>query len=467
MVFHSLAFLVFLPVTLLLYYGAKSPRVQNIILLLASYVFYGWWDWRFISLILASTLVDYYCARRIAVVSQLKQKKYFLWISLAVNLGALAYFKYANFFIRSFEEVLGAVGFESQPLVLQIILPVGISFYTFQSLSYTIDVYRGDLKPCNRFVDFALYVSFFPQLVAGPIERATNLLPRIQSERRFDVGQACDGVWLVLLGYLKKLVIADRLAQIADMAFSGPEAFSQTGHAMVYLYAFAFQIYADFSAYSDIARGIAKIMGFELQVNFKSPYLVRDPSAFWRNWHISLSTWLRDYLYIPLGGNKATENKTLRNLMITMLLGGLWHGAGAAYILWGLFHGVLLVIYRKLPKPPATGVRGLLHVVFFFHLTCVGWLLFRLGSVPLEKQIPMLGDFFSGLLSSSVSVMSGYESAVVLLGLAALLIQYQHETMESFSKWRSRWQIVLPPVALCVVLSLGVFGNSSFIYFQF
>ena len=440
-------------------------------LLVASYVFYGWWDYRFLALILFSTVVDYACG--LAIASTRQKRRVYLLFSVLVNLCALGFFKYFNFFIDSGAEALKLFGLNVDLPVLHIILPVGISFYTFQSMSYTIDIYRGRLRPTRSFTDFALFVVFFPQLVAGPVERAVHLLPQIQNPRSFSAREINNGVWLILLGYVKKLVIADRLALLVEAGFSEQSISLSGGQAWLCLYAFAFQIYCDFSAYSDIARGAAKLLGFDLMINFRAPYLARDPSAFWRNWHISLSTWLRDYLYIPLGGNQGSRPRTYRNLLLTMLLGGLWHGAGWAYVIWGLFHGVLLSVHRFYREwrraKPVHSVIAIAQRLLLFHLICLGWLFFRAGSVPPEIN---KGSFISGYLVrlTDVTSLEGTASwlvAVGLLGGLAMIAQWKHDAMERFSDWRTSTQALSVAGALVLITAFGVFDGSQFIYFQF
>jgi alginate O-acetyltransferase complex protein AlgI len=347
-------------------------------------------------------------------------------------------------------------------------------------------VYRGHLKAARNPVDFMLYVSFFPHLVAGPIVRAQDLLPQCSKPRTLRHDQIVDGVWLCLLGYFKKIVIADRLAPFVDAGFSTGQSPFTDATSWLVLYAFAFQIYGDFSGYSDIARGLSKLMGFELVQNFKSPYLVSNPPAFWRNWHISLSVWLRDYLYIPLGGNRLGSFTTFRNLMITMILGGLWHGAGIAYLAWGIYHGLLLVFHRtclaigskaiRKPEetsnsstPPAAKSRAwaLLAGIGFFHLTCIGWLLFRAGSIPANLSQWQTITSYLSTLGRIPTQWSGYEWPILLLGGSALLFQWKHTAMDHFSKWSGKLQVVAVVTTLAAIASLGIFEGSSFIYFQF
>jgi len=350
--FNSYAFWGFFLLIILLYRWANH-RTQNTILLVGSYAFYACWDWRFLPLIAITTLINYYTGIGIEKYAQSgeeqrvvkKRQKLLLAVSIVASLGMLGFFKYWGFFIDSTTAFLSAVGLSVSVPVLEILLPVGISFYTFQTMSYTIDVYRGETKPTKNLADFALYVAYFPQLVAGPIERSSSLLPQILERRARREGDFAEGLSLVMLGLFMKVVVADNLALIANGGFSEHE--DVTGaDALMGVYAFAFQIYGDFAGYSLIARGVSKWLGIDLMTNFKMPYLARNPSDFWQRWHISLSSWLRDYLYIPLGGNRGKKWKVYRNLMLTMLIGGLWHGAGWTFICWGGLHGILLCIYR-------------------------------------------------------------------------------------------------------------------------
>ncbi|HEY1038532.1 MAG TPA: MBOAT family O-acyltransferase, partial [Bacteroidia bacterium] len=347
MMFNSLSFLGFFIIVYSSYLlFRKNFKIQNLILLIASYYFYSCWDWRFLFLLVFSTFLDYFTGAKIFDAKTQKGKKRWLVTSIGINLGFLAFFKYYNFFIDSFADLTGRLGFHVSLPVLSIVLPVGISFYTFHGLSYVLDLYNNKITPERNFVNYSLFVSFFPLLVAGPIERATHLLPQISKPRSINADQVNAGLFLIVWGFFKKVVIADNLARISDQVFSHPQWDFSGIDLWLGVFAFMFQIYCDFSGYSDIGRGISKLMGFELLMNFKLPYFSKDPSEFWQRWHISLSGWLRDYLYIPLGGNKNGKLKTYRNLMITMILGGLWHGAAWTFVLWGFYHGALLVIYR-------------------------------------------------------------------------------------------------------------------------
>lgn len=376
MIFHSLAFYVFFFITVAAYW-LLPRRAQNVLLLVASYVFYGWVHMWWPILLFATTFVDYWAARLITLVPE--RRKLWLWLSIASNLGLLGVYKYFNFFVENVAAAGDAVGWHIPPVALRLALPAGISFYTFQSMSYTIDVYRGHAPARTRFVDVAAFVSFFPHLVAGPIMRATNLLPQFERDRTFSPSAARDAALLIIWGLFKKLVIADNVGVIANKVFSleSPEFFVLWAG----VFAFAIQIYADFSAYTDIARGVAKWYGFDLIRNFERPYLASGPADFWRRWNISLSTWFRDYVYVPLGGSRRGPWREAANIMITFLVSGLWHGASWNYVLWGAYHGTLLLIARVArtvwPRGMTTVWLRPLQVAGMFLLTCVGWLIFR------------------------------------------------------------------------------------------
>lgn len=474
MVFNSLTFLVFLAITLSLYYRLPH-KGQNWLLLIASYIFYGWWDYRFAFLLLGTSLLDYWFALRIDQMADRRLKKLYLTCSIVLNMGVLCAFKYFNFFAESLEQVLRSLGMEPSFPILHVILPLGISFYTFLSMSYTIDVYRGEIPAARDPTDFLLFVCFFPHLVAGPIVRASYLLPQCQAPRVIKEPEVINGIWLILLGYVKKVVIADQLGQVVTWGFSQSSAPFADANSWLVIYAFAFQIYGDFSGYSDIARGLSKLMGFELVENFRAPYLVTNPSSFWRHWHISLSTWLRDYLYIPLGGSRSGEVKTYRNLMITMVLGGLWHGAGAAYLLWGFYHGALLAVHRwfsqtfGLSEKQTSWWWRTVLIICFFHLTCIGWLLFRAGAVPPEiSQVNMVQQFLASMFNFQLS--SGIHpiaQGILVLGVLVFFFQKYHEAMNNFSEWTDKWKVFGIATSLATISALGIFEGSQFIYFQF
>ena len=470
MLFNSYIFLSFMAVVYALYLVLK-PRQQNVMLLVASYMFYGAWDWRFCSLLLISTVIDYYVAQRVQAARADAQRKAWLLASLLTNLGILFSFKYFGFFYDSLVQLGAAFGLQLDSLSLRIILPVGISFYTFQTLSYTIDVYRGRVQPCRRMEDFALYVAFFPQLVAGPIERSSHLLPQIEGARRVTLAGFRDGAWLVLLGYYKKVVLADNVAPYVNLVFGEPAAASGMAIPIAIL-AFAIQIYGDFSGYTDIARGISRWMGFDLMENFSRPYFALSPKQFWQRWHISLSTWLRDYLYLPLGGNRRGPGRTYFNLMATMVLGGLWHGAAWNFLLWGFYQGLLLVVDRvwRLEEPLERLARQrlspakLLVWAQFMVMIGIGWMFFRvesLGDLGLLFSRMTEGPFFSG--KAALLTMLVY-------GLPVLAVDLYQERRGSALAVKGlplplRYGLYLLLFAIIVIS--GVRGGGEFIYFQF
>jgi alginate O-acetyltransferase complex protein AlgI len=478
MLFNSLEFLFFLPIVLSIYF-LLPHRGQNRFLLAASCFFYACWDWRFLFPLLASTCIDYYCATRIEQ-SHLngepqQRRKPFLILSLVTNLGLLGFFKYCNFFADNFRHLATAIGWQLSPWTLDVILPVGISFYTFQALSYTIDVYRGQLHATTSFADFLLGVLYFPHLVAGPIQRASNLLAQVNTPRRVTRQHWIDGLHLIFWGFFKKVFIADNLAPLVDQIFKNDAP--PGGAVWLATYAFAIQIYCDFSGYTDIARGVAKLMGFEFVLNFNLPYLATSPQEFWTRWHISLSSWLRDYLYIPLGGNRGGPWKTNRNLLLTMVIGGFWHGAAWNFILWGAYHGLLLVTHR-LTGPwvdrmlrwtgPSTAGRGLswgLRWVVMLHLTCYGWLLFRAHSW--EQIVGMTRALASPSVGFDASLAWQVASFSLPL-LAVQVVQYVSGKLDflSFSWMPAEVRVVCYSVIVYFVVFRG--GQpQSFIYFQF
>ena len=550
MLFNSVEFLIFLAVTYILY-RTLHFRGQNWMLLIASYIFYGWWDERFLFLIVLSTVVDFCCGLtidtgslkpserfvaslytivaafffvtvqwqaveltakpltisihwsqffpnsfsgwsvllgtllavtianflypRLTLIEKSRQRRTFLWVSTFTNLGILGLFKYFNFFISSAETLINAVNIQADLLHLNIVLPVGISFYTFQTMSYTIDVYQGKLKATNRFWDFALFVCYFPQLVAGPIERASALLPRLSNPRTLSFDRSTRGVFLILFGLFKKIAIADSLAGSVNAIYETTATVSWLDVVLATLL-FTFQIYCDFSGYSDIARGTSKLLGIELMNNFNLPYFSKNPSEFWSRWHISLSSWLRDYLYIPLGGNRRGHLITYRNLMTTMILGGLWHGAGWNFILWGFYQGSLLSVYRFFtpndkPKSSSDSKRNFLieiaMILWFFFLTCYGWMLFRANS--LEQVITFSKTLFVDLGNWTLTMPKPTFPA--LLGLPFLigyeLIQYHSDN----SRFYLSYPAILRGAFYAIITTLILMGTSNapvqFIYFQF
>ena len=467
MLFNSVQFLVFFVAVLGLYWVLKH-RAQNLLLLAASYLFYGAWNWKFLGLILLTTLADFTAALVIANTDRAMRRKLALIAAIVVNLGVLGFFKYYNFFIEDVFVFLSWLGLPYTPLVLQIVLPVGISFYTFQSMSYTIDTYRGEVEPTTSLPDYALYVAFFPQLVAGPIERAGHLLKQIQTPRAVTIERINEGVLLIALGLFKKVAVADHLAQYVDSAFD-----RQTGwKLLIALYFFAFQIYCDFSGYSDIARGCAKLFGIDLRLNFNRPYFARNLTEFWRRWHISLSTWFRDYVYRPLGGKHAKGWRPYRNLMLVFLISGLWHGAAWTFVIWGAIHGVILSIEKAVsgwrhdaPRhTPKHGLnpRNIVAVVITFHIVCAAWVFFRASS--LDGAL----DFFVRLVQPAAIPFSGLMVFVHAVGGLAILFLW-----EAFEE-RWRRHMLRPAVAVPTYASLFIFtlawgqlSGGQFIYFQF
>jgi alginate O-acetyltransferase complex protein AlgI len=475
MSFASLKFLQFMLIVYALYV-VLPHRWQNLMLLVASYTFYGAWDYRFLSLIALSTVIDYGVGLGLEREKRKAIRFRYLMLSVCVNLGLLAVFKYFNFFAGSFAQLAGSLGVNMSWSTLNIVLPVGISFYTFQTMSYTIDVYLGKLKPTRRFLDFALFVAFFPQLVAGPIERASNLLPRILKPRTIDLDQTSRGMYLILFGLFKKVVVADGLSGCVDSVY-GSTASASGWDVLVATWLFAAQIYCDFSAYSDVARGLAKLLGLDLMTNFNLPYFATNVTDFWRRWHISLSTWLRDYLYIPLGGNRGgSELKTYRNLLTTMILGGLWHGAAWHFVLWGTYQGVLLslhrlVVGRRAPSAHPTAwwpaLVWTVRAAVFFQVTCYGWLLFRAESlsqvITFTKKIVL--EFWAFELTVPRPALA------TLAGLVLLVAVDTSQFVTGDPRFYRRWPVPLRGAlyaALLFTLVMGMCNEpSQFIYFQF
>jgi D-alanyl-lipoteichoic acid acyltransferase DltB (MBOAT superfamily) len=473
MIFHSLEFVAFFAAITIVYWRLPR-REQNLLLLGGSYVFYGWIHPWFVSLLFITTFTDYWAARRMS--ERPSQKRAWLWLSIGANLGMLGFFKYFGFFADNIQAVAATVGLQVPHPVLQILLPVGISFYTFQSMSYTIDVYRGHAPARQNFVDVAAFVSFFPHLVAGPIMRATNLLPQFEQDRRFDAAAARDAAVLIVWGYFKKLVIADNVGVIANKVFAlqSPEL----PILWAGVFAFAIQIYADFSAYTDIARGVAKWLGFDLIKNFQHPYLAASPSEFWHRWNISLSTWFRDYVYIPLGGSRAGQGRVAANVMITFVVSGLWHGASWNYVLWGAYHGTLLIIERTLGRfvtlPRALRI---VQIPAMFVLTCIGWLIFR------ETDLSQLIRDF-GLRPSGVTAL-GAQTGLYLFLLAFLYsiplwindlyaelggpsLSFAIDRAEAAVNWRTvAAQAALCGVMVATIVVLRSQTSLDFIYFAF
>lgn len=501
MLFNTIEYLVFFGVVLSLYW-ALPHRGRSWLLLVAGYFFYGCWDWRFLGLLLFSTLMDYTVGLKLAAMTHPRSRKLLLAISVSVNLGLLCFFKYFNFFAENLHELLLALGVPSSRTTLNVILPVGISFYTFQSMSYAIDVYRRQITPTRDLLNFAVFVAFFPQLVAGPIERAAHMLPQVRAPKRFDGAAFLGGIELILWGLFKKMFAADSVAKVANVVFTLPVE-EQTGlQLLLGVYAFAIQIYCDFSGYSDIARGSARCLGFELMINFRCPYFAADPQEFWRRWHISLSTWLRDYLYVPLGGSRHGRWMTYRNLALTMLLGGLWHGAAWTFVIWGAFHGALLAVHRmwlewrhgsvrprphaassgsEIPPPPSRSVNALawafasrlVRTLLFFHLICIGWVFFRAESLPqawgILTHIPR--DFQLGAEGWAYCKTLFFYGGFLLLADALTMWEVKGfpkllaEDPRPTGHWLARG--ALSAFCAAAILTFGVFDGGQFIYFQF
>jgi D-alanyl-lipoteichoic acid acyltransferase DltB (MBOAT superfamily) len=472
MLFNSVTFLIFLAVVLpvVAWARGRDHRLENWVLVAASCVFYGWWDWRFLGLLLFTTGVDFFAARAIANSQAPGRKRIYLACSIGTNLTVLGFFKYCNFFAGSLAHLLQPLGLQMPSRLLDIVLPVGISFYTFQAMSYTFDVYRGRVEACRHPREFLTYITFFPQLVAGPIERAGEMLPQYRKARRVTAVDIAEGFYLILWGYAKKTVVADNLGVKVDRIFAQP-AFT-TADVLVGTLAFAFQIYADFSGYTDIARGVARWLGIRLCLNFDHPYFSKNPREFWQRWHISLSTWLREYLYIPLGGNRLGEGRTYVNLMITMLLGGLWHGAAWNFVLWGGYQGALLAAHRWYSQGPgkrAVGAKGWLargvSMAVMFCFTLYGWLLFRSrGAAELMATHAALLHWSLGQdLAGRVAKLLPY------IGLVLAVDAITYKTRDPFFFARlSPWVTTLfYLVLLYAIVILGMTGREQFIYFKF
>ncbi|HEA22213.1 MAG TPA: MBOAT family protein [Pricia antarctica] len=480
MLFNSLDFAIFLPIVFLIYWFVvqKNIKAQNFLIVVASYFFYGWWDWRFLSLILFSTLIDYAIGRALLNEDSPKRRKTYLWISIVVNLGFLGFFKYYNFFLDNFVSAFSFFGMEINANSLNILLPVGISFYTFQTLSYTIDVYRQKLEPTKDFIAFAAFVSFFPQLVAGPIERATHLLPQFYRKRTFNYAKAVDGMRQILWGLFKKIVIADNCAEYANIVFNNSDDYSGSTLFMGALF-FTFQIYCDFSGYSDIAIGTSRLFGFDLMKNFAFPYFSRDIAEFWRRWHISLSTWFRDYLYIPLGGSRGGSGMKLRNTFIIFLVSGFWHGANWTFIVWGGLNALYflpLLLSGKNRENLGNVAEGKLlpnlKEVFqmgsTFTLTVLAWIFFRAENV--EHAFGYIRDIFSRAIISVPEVFPRLVVVLMVLFIIVEWLQRENEhgleiTVNSKLSGRPfRWLTYI-----IIIIAIFAFGGSQqeFIYFQF
>ena len=468
MLFTSIEFFVFLPIVFALYWLLRRQvRWQNLLVVVASYVFYGWWDWRFLLLIAFTSVCSYFSG---IVIGNGRWRKSALWGNIVINLAILGLFKYYDFFAAELATLLGCSG---DSVMLHLILPVGISFYTFQALSYSIDIYRGKMEPTRDVVAFFAYVSFFPQLVAGPIERASNLLPQFQQQRHFDYSMAVDGVRQMLWGFFKKVVVADNCAVYVDDIWNNIAGESSVNLAMAAAL-FSIQIYCDFSGYSDIAIGTAKLFSIRLMRNFKVPYFSRDIAEFWRRWHISLTTWFRDYVYIPLGGSRVGKWKIVRNTFVIFLVSGLWHGANWTFILWGAFHAllflplILLGKNRKYTDIVADGrwipsIKEFGQMLFTFILAALGWILFR------SQSIGEAVDFFGGIFGGGLADISIPKRTLVFVLILMVVEWLQRKREHGLSMEGVRSGVVRYACYLAVLAVIFMFGvfNETFIYFQF
>lgn len=482
MLFNSFDFAIFLPLFFLIYwfFFNKNLKLQNIFIVLSSYLFYGWWDYRFLSLIIVSTLIDYWVGRNLITVQKENKRRTLLILSIIVNLGLLGFFKYYNFFAESFADTFRLFGKEIGSSSLYIVLPVGISFYTFQTVSYTIDVYRRKLEPTKDLISFAAFVSFFPQLVAGPIERATNFLPQFFKKRSFDYNLAIDGLKQMLWGFFKKMVIADRCAEYANYIFNNSESLSG-GTLILGVFFFAFQIYGDFSGYSDIAIGTARLFGFNLKQNFAFPYFSRDIAEFWRRWHISLSSWFRDYVYIPLGGSRTTKLLSVRNIIIVFVVSGFWHGASWTFVIWGLLNAIYfipLLLFNRNRKNISIvaenskwiSLKELGMVLLTFTLTLFAWIFFRAESLSHAMQ------YISTVFSNTAFSYTEIDNPVKVLITGGLIVfficiewfgrrnLYAIESLVLYKNRILKWMFFYLLVSM-----IFVFGGTqqNFIYFQF
>jgi len=478
MLFNSLEFAIFLPVVFLLYWFVtnKNLKLQNILLCCASYFFYACWDWRFLLLLVFSTLLDFFTGLKMQDAEKARSKKFWFWLSIGINLGFLSIFKYYNFFAESFADAVSKIGLQVSPWTLSVILPVGISFYTFHGLSYVIDIYKSRIKAERNFVDYAVFVSFFPLLVAGPIERATHLLPQIKKARTFDYSKAVDGLRQILWGLFKKVVIADNCAQFANQIFNDYTDHSGSTLIMGAIF-FTFQIYGDFSGYSDIALGTARLFGIELLRNFAFPYFSRDIAEFWRRWHISLSSWFKDYLYIPLGGSIGGNWTRIRNTFIIFVVSGFWHGANWTFIVWGALNAlfimpsIILKTNRNHLETVAQGrilptAKEFLQVAITFSMTVFAWIFFR------SENIGQALGYVSGIFSKSVFTIPTIRPSnlIVLLILFMIIEWFGREEQFAIAKLGSKWKRPMRhAVYYLIVFVIIMFSKKDqpFIYFQF
>jgi len=482
MLFNSLNFAIFLPIVFLLYWFATKGnlKLQNILLLVSSYFFYACWDWRFLFLLVFSTLLDYFTGIKMSDAKNQKSKKFWFWLSISINLGFLGVFKYYNFFAESFASALDDIGLHVNPWTLKVILPVGISFYTFHGLSYVIDIYKDRIKAEKNFIDYSVFVSFFPLLVAGPIERATHLLPQIQKKRTFDYSKAVDGLRQILWGLFKKVVIADQCAEYANQIFNNSADYSGSTLVLGAIF-FTFQIYGDFSGYSDIALGTARLFGIDLLRNFAFPYFSRDIAEFWRRWHISLSSWFKDYLYIPLGGSKGGMWMKIRNTLIIFLVSGFWHGANWTFIIWGFLNALYImpsIIFntnRTNLEIVAKGkylptIKDLFSIGITFSLTVFAWIFFRAENIG--HAISYISEILS-LSLFSIPKFAGMSRALTTIILVAIFVLVEWKGREgqyAISHLGIKWKRPIRyAMYYAIIIAIFWFGGKEqqFIYFQF
>ena len=472
MLFNSFEFAIFLPIVFLLYWFIfnKTIRLQNSFLLLVGYVFYGWWDWRFLFLIAFSTIFDFLIGIQLEKTIDLRKRKLLFAASCIVNIGLLGFFKYFNFFIENFISAFESIGYHVHPVSLKIILPIGISFYTFQSLSYTTDIFRKKMKPTTDFISFAAFISFFPQLVAGPIERAFNLLPQFSKKRVFDQKQAVMGMRQILWGLFKKIVIADTLATYVDQIFASYDTLPGSSLLLGAIY-FAVQIYCDFSGYSSIAIGTAKLFGFTLMQNFNYPYFSTNVSEFWRKWHISLTSWFRDYVYIPMGGSRCGLGKTIFNTLFVFTLSGFWHGANWTFIIWGLLNGLFILpnlLFNKKNNQIISPVKKSLNIfkiLVTFSLITFTWIFFR------SNTISQAFEYINHMFSKSLFIYPIQHGMAITLPLISVLflIEWLRKNESKLSEpvclpTFLRWTVYLTLIIICLAFFKQ---NQAFIYFQF
>ncbi len=477
MLFNSIPFAIFLPIVFLLYWSMqkRSLLLQNSFILITSYVFYGWWNWRFLSLIVLSSFVDYLVGIYLPKTNKRNKRRLLLTISIVVNLGLLGFFKYYNFFVFSFTELLNSIGLSADSHTLNLILPVGISFYTFKKLSYTIDIFHEKIKPTTNIIAFFSFVAFFPQLLAGPIDRASTLLPQFLKKRHFSDPMARDGLRQMLSGFMKKMIIADNLSPIVEDIFSNHAQYDGLS-LVIGLFFLAIQLYCDFSGYSDIAIGTAKLFGFNLMQNFAFPYFSRDIAEFWRRWHISLSTWLRDYVYVPLCGKRPSRRKKAVNIVLTFTLCGLWHGASWTYVLWGFIHGLYflpMTLAKRHPRFIGTAAQDrffpsakeVFAIILTFTATTFAWIFFR------SSSLSQAFDYITRIISVPYLNLNYSQYIPLFFAIVLLLfLEWIQRTKEHFLQIENlhvilRWMIYFSAIILLLVF--GAFGSNEFIYFQF